>query len=157
VRANDAIAGFFLILLAGTMIALTASFPAFPGQKYGPSLFPRVLGTAMILCGALLAWRGLAARRGGQSFVELEAWTRQPRGAVSFALILGSIVLYIVASEAVGFIPIAVLILGSLFLWFGVRWFVALPLALAATWIMHWFFASTMRVPLPRGWLNAVL
>ena len=39
-RANDAICGLVLIFLAAVMIALAATLPEFPGQKYGPALFP---------------------------------------------------------------------------------------------------------------------
>ena len=68
-RANDAVNGAILIIFAAIMIALTASFPAFPGQKYGPSLFPRLLGAGLIICGALLVWRGLQARRAGERWL----------------------------------------------------------------------------------------
>ena len=61
-RANDAVNGAILILFAAIMIALTASFPAFPGQKYGPSLFPRLLGAGLIICGCPPS--GAACRRG---------------------------------------------------------------------------------------------
>ena len=156
-RANDALTGLVLILLAGIMITLTASFPAFPGQKYGPALFPRILGAGLIICGAVLVWRGIAARRAGEPLVTFAEWTARPGSAFAFALILGSILLYIFASETVGFIPVAVVILAVLFLWFGVRWIVAVPTAIVATWAIHWFFGSAMRVPLPRGWLDNVL
>jgi len=156
-RANDALTGALIILLAAAMIALTLKFPAFIGQKYGPALFPRLLGAGLILCGAILVWRGLAARRAGESLVTFAEWTDRPGSAFAFALILASILLYIFASETVGFIPISAVILGALFLWFGVRWIVAVPVALIATWAIHWFFASAMRVPLPRGWLNEIL
>ena len=156
-RANDAVTGLVIILFAGIMVALTASFPAFPGQKYGPALFPRILGAGLIVCGAVLVWRGIVARRAGDPLVTFAEWTSRPGSAFAFALVLASILLYIFASEAVGFIPVAVVILAVLFLWFGVRWIVAIPTAIAATWAIHWFFASAMRVPLPRGWLNTVL
>ena len=52
-RANDAICGIVLIFLAAVMIALAATLPEFPGQKYGPALFPRVLASGLVLCGEL--------------------------------------------------------------------------------------------------------
>jgi putative tricarboxylic transport membrane protein len=156
-RANDAVSGLLLILLAGVMIALTASFPAFPGQRYGPALFPRLLGSGLIVCGALLMWQGLAARRAGEPWLAFAPWTREPRRLLSFLFVLGAIVLYILLAGTVGFIPLVFAILAGLFLWFGVRWLVSLPLALGVTLAMHWFFASAMRIPLPRGWLDAFL
>jgi len=156
-RANDAVNGAILILFAAIMIALTASFPAFPGQKYGPSLFPRLLGAGLIICGALLVRRGLQARRAGERWLTPDPWTADPGKRVSFALVLVAILFYILASEAVGFILCAFLILAALFLRFGVRWIVALPVALATTILIQYFFANLMRVPLPRGWLDPIL
>lgn len=156
-RANDAISGLILILLSLAMIAMTSTFPAFPGQPYGPSLFPRVLGTLLIICGALLIWRGLAARRTGAGWVEMAPWTREPWRIVSFFLMLGSLLLYILAGDTIGFIPIAIVILLALFLWFGVRPLSAVVTAVVATFAIHWFFATMLRVPLPRGVLDAIL
>lgn len=156
-RANDAINGLILIVLAAAMIAMTSTFPAFPGQPYGPSLFPRVLGTLLIICGALLVWRGLAARRAGEGWVEMAAWTRQPWRVVSFFLMLISLLAYILLGDTIGFIPIAIVILLALFLWFGVRPLSAVITAVIATFVIHWFFSSLLRVPLPRGLLDSIL
>ena len=156
-RANDAIAGLVLILLSVAMIALTASFPEFPGQKYGPSLFPRLLGAGLIVCGGILMWNGLASRRAGAPWIEIAPWARQPRRVATFLLVIALLLLYIFAAETIGFIPLAVAFLGILFVWLGVRPWIAVVTAIAGTLIMYWFFATLLRVPLPRGWLNSVL
>jgi putative tricarboxylic transport membrane protein len=156
-RANDAIAGLILIAFAAAMIGITFTFPAFPGQRYGPNLFPRVVGSGLVICGLILVWRGLQMRAAGEPWGTLAPWAREPRRAISFGLILGSILLYILVSEWVGFIPLVAGILIVLFLWFRARPIVAVPVAIAATLIVHWFFASAMRVPLPRGWLDPIL
>lgn len=156
-RANDAINGFILIVLSVAMIAYTATFPAFPGQAYGPALFPRVLGTLVIICGGLLMWRGIAARRAGAPLVEMGAWTRQGWRVGSFFLMLVLLLAYILFSETVGFIPMAFVTLGALFLWLGVRPITALITTVVATMMIYWFFASLLRVPLPRGWLDPIL
>lgn len=156
-RANDAINGLVLIILSVALIALTTTFPEFSGQNYGPSLFPRVLGALLIVCGGLLVWRGMAARRAGAPLVAMAAWTRQPWRVVSFFLMLLLLLLYIIFSETVGFIPMAFVTLGVLFLWFGVRPLTALITTVVATMMIYWFFASLLRVPLPRGWLDSIL
>lgn len=156
-RANDAICGIVLILLAAVMIALAASLPEFPGQKYGPALLPRVLGTGLILCGGLLVWRGLATRTAGARWVEWAPWTRDRWRLGSFVLMLAMLLLYILVSETVGFIPLGVFFLLGLFLWFRVRLLSAVIVAIVATLTIHWFFATMLRVPLPRGWLNTIL
>lgn len=156
-RANDAIAGLVLIILSIVMIALTASFPDFPGQKYGPSLFPRILGAGLIVCGGMLMWNGLAARRAGAPWIEIAAWAREPRQLVTFFLVIALLLIYIFAAETVGFIPLALLFLATLFLWLGVRPWIAVATAVVSTVTIYWFFATLLRVPLPRGWLNAIL
>jgi putative tricarboxylic transport membrane protein len=156
VRTNDAVSGLLLIVLAGLMIALTVNFPPFPGQKYGPSLFPRLLGIGIIICGVLLVLQGLSARRMGERWVSLAPWTSEPWRAVSFFLTIGLIVFYILASETIGFLPVAFVFLAGLFLWFRVAPLKALPLAFAGVLAINYFFAHLMRVPLPRGFLNSI-
>ena len=156
-RANDILSGLALIVFSLAMMTLTLTFPEFPGQKYGPSLFPRVLGAGLILCGAALVRNGLAARRAGASWLELAPWTRDPWRVMSLLMILALLLAYILASETVGFIPIALAFLLALFVWLGVRLVPAVLTAVITTMAIHWFFSTMLRVPLPRGWLNAIL
>jgi putative tricarboxylic transport membrane protein len=156
VRTNDAVSGLVLIVLAGLMILLTANFPPFPGQKYGPSLFPRLLGAGIIVCGAALVVQGLVARRAGERWITLAPWTREPWRLVSFLLTLGLIVFYIMASETIGFLPVAFAFLATLFMWFRVAPLKAVPLALLCVLVINYFFSHLMRVPLPRGFLNSM-
>ena len=156
-RANDILSGLALIVFSLAMITLTLTFPDFPGQKYGPSLFPRILGGGLILCGAALVRNGLAARRAGAPWLELAPWTRDPWRVTSFLMTLALLLAYILASEPVGFIPIALAFLLALFVWLGVRLIPAVLTAVVTTIAIHWFFSTMLRVPLPRGWLNAIL
>ena len=156
-RFNDAVVGAAFLLIAAAMIAMTFSFPAFPGQQYGPSLFPRIIGAGIIGCSALLIIRGLRERAIGGRWLTLDGWTGEPHRIASFALMLGAMAFYLVASEPLGFIPCALLIQLILFLWFGVRPVTAVVVAVVMTGLVHWFFSSLMRVPLPRGILDSVL
>ena len=156
-RANDVLSGLALIVFSLAMITLTLTFPDFPGQKFGPSLFPRILGAGLILCGAALVRNGLAARRAGAPWLELAPWTRDPWRLTSFLLTLALLLIYILASETIGFIPIALAFLLALFVWLGVRPVPAVLTAVVTTIAIHWFFSTMLRVPLPRGWLNAIL
>jgi putative tricarboxylic transport membrane protein len=156
VRTNDAVSGLLLIALAGLMIALTANFPPFPGQKYGPALFPRLLGAGIIVCGAILVVRGLVERRSGERWLTLAPWTRERWRVVSFVLTLGLVLAYILVSETIGFLPVAFVFLVTLFLWFRVAPLNAFALGLASVLIINYFFAHLMRVPLPRGFLNSI-
>ncbi|MFA6967715.1 tripartite tricarboxylate transporter TctB family protein [Bosea sp. (in: a-proteobacteria)] len=154
-RFNDAVLGTAFLLLAGVMIAITFSFPAFPGQNYGPNLFPRIIGGGIVGCCLLLMLREW--RSGGRPWLVLDDWTRRPTRLASFALMLASMLFYLVASEPLGFIPTAFLIQLGLFLWLGVRPLTALIVAVVMTVLVQYFFGSLMRVPLPRGILDSVL
>lgn len=156
-RTNDAVSGAILIALATFMIYLTLSFPPFPGQKYGPSLFPRLMGIGLILCGLLLIVRGLKAQTPHAPLVSISPWMREGRSVASFLLMILAMVAYIFLSESLGFILTSSGILLALFLWFRVNPLVAVPLAIGATFTINWFFGSLMRVPLPRGLLTNIL
>ncbi len=75
----------------------------------------------------------------------------------SLLLTLALLLVYILASETIGFIPIALVFLLALFVWLGVRPVPAVLTAVVTTIAIHWFFSTMLRVPLPRGWLNAIL
>jgi putative tricarboxylic transport membrane protein len=156
-RANDILSGLALIVLSLAMMTLTLTFPDFSGQRFGPSLFPRILGVGLILCGAAIVRNGLAARRAGAPWLELAPWTRDPWRVTSFLGTLALLLVYILASESIGFIPIALVFLLSLFVWLGVRLVPAVLTAVVTTIGIHWFFSTMLRVPLPRGWLNTIL
>jgi putative tricarboxylic transport membrane protein len=154
-RFNDAVVGAAFLLLASAMIAMTFTFPPFPGQKYGPSLFPRIIGAGIIGCSLLLILR---ERRGARRpWLVLDDWARRPARLASFALMLAAMVFYLLASEPLGFIPTAFLIQLGLFLWFGVRPVTAVIVAVGMTIAVQYFFGNLMRVPLPGGILDSVL
>jgi putative tricarboxylic transport membrane protein len=156
-RANDAISGVVLIVFSLAMIAFTLSFPGYQGQKFGPALLPRILGVGLIVCGAILVRNGLLARRGGAPWLVMAPWVLDPRRLASFVLVLVMLLFYILTSETVGFIPTAVVFLTVPSLWLGVRPLLAIVTACVSTVVIYWFFASLLRVPLPRGWLTTIL
>jgi len=153
-RLNDALLGALLLGFAGWVWWLTTFFPAFPGQDYGPNLFPRILAAGIGFCAVMLILRGLRARG---RLLTIEDWVREPARLASFLAIPGAALFYILASEPLGFIPTAFLMLAVLFLWFKAKPVVALPSAVGMTLLVHWFFAGMMRVPLPRGLMDSLL
>jgi putative tricarboxylic transport membrane protein len=150
-RVNDLISGALLILLAGAMIAYTTTFPPFPGQKYGPALFPRILGAGMIICGVLLMLRGRRQLAAGAPLAGLDAAYRPARGWMSAAMIVSAIVAYIALSDTLGFVLTAFPILLGLLVWFRVKPVTALVTAVLAVLAVDLFFGWLFRVPLPLG------
>jgi len=152
-RFNDAIVGAVLLLLAAAMMAYTRTFPPMPGQKYGPALFPMLIGIALSICAIMLIIMGLRRRR-SDGWVAWAPWTREPGQLGGVALVLGAIGGYIWLSETVGFLLLASLLLLLLLMFFGLRWPRAMTTALAVVVFAHVAFYSLLRVPLPWGLLT---
>jgi len=151
-RVGDAVSGAIILALGAAMIVIAAGFPGFPGQRFGPSLFPTILGVGLTLCGALLVLRGLRARAAGPLF-RIDPSLTEPRGLLGFALALGGAGLFAAVGEQVGFIPISLITLLALMITLGVRPLHAVGLSVVVTAAIQGFFAELLRVPLPLGWL----
>jgi putative tricarboxylic transport membrane protein len=153
-RLHPALLGLALIGLAAAFFGYTFTFPALPGQKYGPALFPRVIAIGIALCGVVIALRGW---RSGAPWLALDPALRSSRGLVSFLATLGAVVFYLLAAPWLGFLPVAAIIVGALAWWFGASGRAALLTGVIAAVGVNWFFGSVMRVPLPRGLFMQVL
>jgi putative tricarboxylic transport membrane protein len=150
-RVSDVISGALVVLLAVAMAAYTTSFPPFPGQKYGPSLFPRILGAGLLLCGILLILRGRRDQRRGRPFASIADSYKSRQGWMGVLLILAVVFLYILASNPLGFVPTALIGVFALLVWFGVSLPRALVISVVAILTVDWFFGWLFRVPLPLG------
>ena len=104
-RFNDAVLGF-IILAFGAAVALYAdlTFPALPGQEFGPAFFPTIIGAVLSGCGLILLIQGLAKRK-TVPLVEIGEWARMPRHVVNFVLVFLALLVYILFTDSVGFIP----------------------------------------------------
>jgi putative tricarboxylic transport membrane protein len=157
VRVNDAVSGVALVLFALAMIWYTRTFPAMPGQHYGPALFPVLIGIGLLLTGAILMVSGLARLRTEPLFSG-GAWLRSGPHLINFVAIVGGLLLYILISDRLGFIPTALLLLfGWLLLFRGGRPISSLAIALAVTLAVDYLFSELLLVPLPLGVLQPLL
>jgi putative tricarboxylic transport membrane protein len=154
-RLNDAVFGVLLIVFAIAEIAYTRTFPSLHGQAYGPDLFPIMIGVGFLITGAILTVRGIASR-GGQPLLEVGAWADERRNVVSFALVLLALLFYIAASDWLGFIPTAFIIVLVLLKSFGSGLITAVVIAALTTLGIHALFARVLLVPLPWGLLQPV-
>jgi putative tricarboxylic transport membrane protein len=157
VRLNDAVIGIALILFALAMIAYTQTFPAMPGQDYGPALFPTLIGIGFIVTGVILVVSGLRRRRAEPLFGGGE-WLRSGPQVINYLAVLGGLLLYIVASDRLGFILTSLLLL---FVWLvlfrGGKPISSLALALAVTLVVDYAFSQLLLVPLPLGLLRPLI
>jgi putative tricarboxylic transport membrane protein len=106
-KLNDAVWGALLILFSVAVLVHVQHFPAIPGQKVGPALFPGVLAVALGVCAVILVVKGLAARRHGHErarWAELDGWTKSRRHVIAFVAVIGVNVVYILVVDWIGFI-----------------------------------------------------
>ena len=155
-RFNDAVAGLALLVFGFAVTAhAQLTFPAMPGQDYGPALFPSLIGGGLALSGAILVGHGVRSRR---PLVDVDAWVREPARRLDAALVLAALVAYILLADLLGFIITSTLLLTGLLIRLqGGRPLLSVGLALAATLVVWGLFANVLLVPLPLGPLAPVL
>jgi putative tricarboxylic transport membrane protein len=155
VKLNDAVFGLLLIALGAAVLVAVQGYPKIPGQPVGPALFPGLVAAGLCVAGVLLVARGWRLRA-QQRWLEWGAWVRSPRHVLALAVLLAAIAFYILAADALGFLPAAALILAALFLVLGVRPPVAVAIAIVAALVVHTAFYKLLKVPLPWGVLKGV-
>jgi putative tricarboxylic transport membrane protein len=157
VRLNDAVIGVALVLFALAMILYTRTFPAMPGQDYGPALFPVLIGIGFLLTGAILIVSGLRRRRTEPLFGGGD-WLRSGPHIFKFLAVVGGLLLYIQISDWLGFILTSLLLLsGWLVLFRGGKPLSSCVIALAVTLGVDYAFSQLLLVPLPLGVLQPLL
>lgn len=152
-KVNDVFWGALLMALGAAVLLAVRGYPNIPGQPVGPALFPSLIAMGLCVGGALLAWQGWRDRAQGPWWA-WEDWVHSPRHVKALATLLGSVVFYIAASDALGFLITASLVMLSLFRSLHVAWGRALFWAVVATLVVHFVFYKLLRVPLPWGVLT---
>jgi len=150
VKVNDALSGAALAALGAVVLWHIQGFPPMPGQKFGPAWFPGLIASGLIVCGALLVAGRLRATS-PQALVEWPEWLRRPRAAIAVASIIAGLLCYVLAADKLGFHLTATALL---LLWtrlIGASWRLAIPVALAATIVIHLAFYKLLKIPLPWG------
>ncbi len=142
----DRNAGIGIAVLGLAVLWSARGFPNVPGQKLGAAFLPMLIGAGLLLCAVALMLRkpagAAAAAEGGEEHFG------------SSALTMGAVIVYILASDAVGFLLIAPLCLLATFLAQRVRVVPAVLWSLGGTLIVHLAFYKLLRVPLPWGVLT---
>jgi putative tricarboxylic transport membrane protein len=81
----------------------------------------------------------------------LGSWMTSPWHRRNFFVTLGCLLFYIFASNDLGFIPCAIIVLAAMFWALDVRPVLILPVAVGMTLLVHLIFYKGLRVPLPWG------
>ena len=160
-KINDAIWGVLFIIGAAAVLIHVQGFPRIPGQNVGPGLFPGLIASGIAFCGALLIVRGLSARSrnpGTESglWFALPPWLRSPKHLAALGVFVLVNVLYLLVVDRLGFLITGFLYLLALMWVLGVRWRVAIPVAIVTTLAIHYAFYKLLKVPLPWGLLTPI-
>lgn len=150
---SDRVTGGVLVALGAAAAIAGSRLPAVPGQEVGPAAFPLLIGSGLVICGALIAF-GV-----GRSFEVPEEEEAPPgpwrlgglRALVPPALLL----FYVLAADRLGFLLTGAVMVFVAALALGARPRLALPLAIVAPLLVHLAFYKLLRVPLPEGLLAA--
>ena len=154
-KINDAFWGVLLMALGAAVLWAVRGYPNIPGQPVGPALFPGLIAMGLCAGGALLVWQGWR-NRAHAPWLAWEDWVRSPQHVWALAVLLGSVVFYILVSDALGFLITAVLMLLALFRSLQVSWGRSVFWAVVATVVVHFAFYKLLRVPLPWGILTPI-
>lgn len=154
-KFNDAVFGLILLALGGLVLVVVRGYPAMPGQQVGPALFPGLIAAGLCLCGAMLLVKGWRERRTA-AWLRPGAWMASPRHVLAVALVIGAVLFYMLASERLGFLPVAAVSLAALMLAMRVRPLRAVLIAVIAALVIHAVFYKLLRVPLPWGVLAPI-
>jgi putative tricarboxylic transport membrane protein len=152
-KLNDAIFGLLLAALGAAVLFAVRGFPKIPGQPVGPALFPGLIAIGLCVTGVLLMAKGWRQRRAAP-WLAWDDWVRSPRHVAALAVLLAGILFYILAANRLGFLPVALIVLTSLFTVLKVPPGRAVLVAVVATLAIHFAFYKLLRVPLPWGVLK---
>ncbi|HEY2561562.1 MAG TPA: tripartite tricarboxylate transporter TctB family protein [Caldimonas sp.] len=159
-KLDDTVWGALFALLGAAILWHVRSFPNIPGQNIGPALFPGVVATALLVCGALLIVGGWRARRrvegAARRWVEPPPWLRSPPQLLAFVVFVATSTFYLFAVDRLGFLLTAFVCLAALMSVLRVRPMRALAVAFVLTLLIHYVFYKLLRVPLPWGILQAI-
>jgi putative tricarboxylic transport membrane protein len=158
ITRKDIPVGIGLLLIALLVLWHIQSFPPAPGQPYNAALFPGIAAVGLALSALVLIVLGLRANptapiapatdEAGVPVADV------PSRMLAIALTAGSIVFYLFAADALGFIVCGTLILAALMWAYGVRPALVVPVAIIVTLLIHFAFYKLLRVPLPWGVLQ---
>ena len=158
-QLSDRITGAVIATLGSVAFFYGSKLPPVPGQQVGPSAFPMVVGAGLAICGALIilgvgrhfeevAEADVVSHSAPEMLEPLPAWRSWlallPPGLVFF---------YALASEPLGFLPTAAIMVLVASFAFGAKPKLAVPLALIAPFVVNLIFLKLLRVPLPGGLL----
>ncbi|MGB3720898.1 MAG: tripartite tricarboxylate transporter TctB family protein [Hyphomicrobiaceae bacterium] len=155
-RIGDGLFGLLFCIFAAGVLLHVRSFPTLPGQFYGPGFFPAIVLVALLLCGLALIARSVRQSPEGSFAVSAPAWSGAGRKSIGAAMVVVFALLFYLAGDWIGFVPLTFGSLLILYLWLGrgIVWSIGLSISL--TLLIEGLFRGLLRVPLPEGLVPAL-
>ncbi|MFM1992167.1 MAG: hypothetical protein RJA99_5124 [Pseudomonadota bacterium] len=138
--------GAAIAALAIVVFWTSRSFPNVPGQKLGASTLPGIVAGGLLACGLLLVLRSLRPARYASGTGDAA-----PERIAPALGILASIVLYVLASDGLGYLVVAPVCLLIAMRSLRVGWGKAIAWSIVASLAVHVSFYKLLKVPLPWG------
>jgi len=154
-KINDAIFGFFFLILAVAMFAGALALPERHNLAYGPDLYPIAIAIALVPVSIGLIVSGLSKWH-AERLIVISDWVRSPRQSIGFFAVVVGVLFYILTADFLGFWIVSPLILTCIigFLWRKI--WAALVFSFVVTGILHVIFYTFLLVPLPWGLLKPI-
>ncbi|MEM6383957.1 MAG: tripartite tricarboxylate transporter TctB family protein [Pseudomonadota bacterium] len=150
-QVNDRFLGGLVIVAGVAVIAGTLGFRELPGQQFGSSFFPRLIGSAMILSGL-----ALAMARTDTPWLAVSQMVQGAQG-LKVASVFVAVLLWVFISPHLGFIATTALMITGLIVIAGGRVLSAALTGLGVAVLLHLIFSVLLRVPLPFGLVERVI
>lgn len=155
-RIDDALFGAVLIAAAAAILVVAWGLPEMPGQAFGPSLVPAIVGAGFLTCGAILIIGRLRAPTGGRLIEPVDS-ARSAGRWLDAGLVLAVVVSAILLWDRLGFLITSVIAMTLLIGRLRGRWLSSAVVAVAACVVVDLLFRRGLLVPLPLGPLTGVL
>jgi len=151
-QLDDRLIGVLAVIGGIAVITGTFDLRDVPGQQFGSAFFPRIVGSALMITGAVLFW----SAKGGGPWIALPDGMRG-RSAYSGIAVLSAGVFWLLAAPHLGFMVTTFWTMAALMLLAGGRLLTSLVISAGMTILLHLIFATLLRVPLPFGFLERLL
>jgi len=148
-RLPDFWTGLAFAIFGVTIALLAQGFHVSAGAA-SPKLLPTIIGSIMAVLGGVIALRSW--RNAGD--VAMPAWVSSPQQIALIAFIPVAIIAYGLLAPLVGSIPMAILIVTTHCLIYGVRPLTAIGVGAISGFTASIIFSHLLGIPLPTGILE---
>ncbi|WP_319484323.1 tripartite tricarboxylate transporter TctB family protein [uncultured Cohaesibacter sp.] len=154
-KVHDSIVGLVVAVLGGAIALYSQSLVPPRHLNYGPGFFPLLIGIGLLLVGGGLMVQGYVTGR-GQPLVHRPRWLASRDFTFRFWIIPIAILFYWLAVTPLGFLATSTILLAMIQIANGVRWKLAVTVALITSVVVNILFASILHVPLSWGVLTPI-